>query len=131
MGLFEDIAGQLLSGATGSAHPGMANAALQMIASHPGGLQGLMQTFHDNGLGAVASSWVGNGQNQAITADQIQKVLSSTQLQQLAQKAGVSPDLAASTLASVLPQVVDKLTPNGSIEKTLLSAGLSFLSQQK
>ena len=130
MGLFEEVSQQFLSGAGGSnsAHPGMANAVLQMIANHPGGLPGLVQQFHDQGLGAAATSWVSSGANQPISAAEIQKVLSSSQIQALAQKAGVSPDLAASTLASVLPQVVDKLTPNGSIEHALLAGGLSFLS---
>jgi uncharacterized protein YidB (DUF937 family) len=129
MGLFEDVSQQLLSGAAGSPHPGMANAVLQMIASHPGGLPALVQSFHDQGLGAAVTSWIGNGQNQPITADQIQKVLSNAQIQQLAQKAGVSPTLAASTLAAVLPGVVDKLTPNGTIEHSLLAGGLNFLSK--
>ena len=129
MGLFEDVSQHFTSGAAGGAHPGMANAVLQMIANQPGGLPGLVQSFHDKGLGGVVTSWVGTGQNQPITPDQIQKVLGNSQIQQLAQKAGLSPDVAASTLASVLPQVVDKLTPNGTIEHSLLAGGLSFLSK--
>jgi uncharacterized protein YidB (DUF937 family) len=131
MGLFEEVSQQFLSGSAGSAHPGMANAVLQMIASQPGGLPGLVQGFHDKGLGGIVSSWIGSGQNQPITAEQLQKVLSSDQIQHLAQKAGVSPTLAASTIASVLPQVVDKLTPNGSIEHSLLAGGLGLLGQLK
>ncbi|MHA0110932.1 YidB family protein, partial [Klebsiella pneumoniae] len=70
-----------------------------MLNNQPGGLQGLIQSFHDKGLGSLVQSWVGTGQNLPITADQISHVLGSDQVKQLASAAGISPDAAGSTLA--------------------------------
>src|SRR5579862_403058 len=130
MGLMDQLSQEFQGGQGGVAHPGMANAVLEMIASQPGGLPGLVQNFHDKGLGGLVTSWIGTGQNQPITPDQLQKVLSSDQIKALAQKAGISPDVASSTLASVLPQVIDRLTPNGSIEHSLLATGLNLLNRR-
>jgi uncharacterized protein YidB (DUF937 family) len=52
-------------------------AALEMLKNHPGGLSGLVQQFHEKGLGDVVTSWVGTGQNLPISAEQIQSVLSN------------------------------------------------------
>lgn len=101
-----------------------------MIQNHPGGLSGLAQAFHQNGLGGLVNSWVGTGQNQACSSEQIQQVLGSGQVQALAQKLGISPDLAASTLSQLLPTVVDKLTPNGAVPEhsNVLQMGESILA---
>ena len=65
------------------------------------------------GLGDVAASWVGTGANQPITGAQLSGVLGSDALSGLAGKFGVNPDDLAGQLSSVLPGLVDKLTPNG------------------
>lgn len=80
-----------------------------------GGLQGLIKSFEEKGLGGVAASWVGTGQNLPISAEQIQSVLGNEQVAAFAQKLGISPQDVSTHLAQLLPQVVDKLTPNGSI----------------
>ncbi|HZQ67901.1 MAG TPA: YidB family protein [Terriglobales bacterium] len=129
MGLLDNIEGQVMNRVMGSGNP-MAAAVLQMIQNQPGGLQGLIQCFRQNGLGGVISSWVGTGQNQAISPEQIQQVLGNNTLQQVAEKAGVSPDQAKSSLADLLPTLVDKLTPNGQVPEhsSLLQMGESLLS---
>jgi uncharacterized protein YidB (DUF937 family) len=53
---------------------------VQMLASHPGGTTGLMQSFREQGLGGVLSSWLGSGENQPISADQIQKVFGNERI---------------------------------------------------
>ena len=62
-----------------------------------------------------AQSWVGTGQNEAISREQVQEVLSSDQIAGVAHRLGVSPDRAASVLANVLPGVVDAVTPDGKL----------------
>src|SRR5215510_7321522 len=94
-------------GAAGSANPTV-GGLLQMINNHPGGFSGLLQTFHEKGLGGVASSWVGTGANQPISAEQIQSVLGRENIEKFASKAGMDPDQASAKLAECLPQVVDK-----------------------
>jgi uncharacterized protein YidB (DUF937 family) len=62
------------------------------------------------------NSWVSTGENLPVTPDQIKQGLGSDFLSQLAGKAGVSPDAASTQLSSLLPDVIDKATPNGKIE---------------
>jgi len=80
-----------------------------------GGLENLVANFHQKGLGNVVSSWIGSGQNLPISADQLTQVLGNAQVQAMAQKLGFSPQEMSSHLAELLPQVVDRLTPGGSV----------------
>lgn len=115
MGLLDNLENQALGSVLGGSSNPLATGLLQMIQNQPGGLQGLVQSFHDKGLGAVASSWVSTGANSPITSDQIHQVLGSDQVKALAAKAGISPDMAGSAIAQLLPGIVDKLTPNGTV----------------
>ena len=115
MGLLDNLEGQALSGLLGSSSNPLAAGLLQMIQNQPGGLQGLVQNFHDKGLGGLVTSWVSTGQNQPISAGQIHQVLGSDQVKALAAKAGISSDVAGPAIAQLLPMLVDKLTPNGQV----------------
>ena len=84
--------------------------------SSVGGLAGLVQAFQKNGLGDVVNSWVSAGKNLPVTPNQIKQDLGGDLLSKLASKAGVSADAASSQLSSLLPDVIDTLTPNGKIE---------------
>ena len=129
MGLLDEMENKAVTSMLGSSSNPLAGSLLQMINNHPGGLSGLVQSFHDKGLGDIASSWIGTGQNLPISADQIQHVLGSDTVKELAAKAGISPDIASSSLAAVLPSLVDKLTPNGQMpdHSNLLQMGMSVL----
>jgi uncharacterized protein YidB (DUF937 family) len=108
----------------------LASGVLEMLSSQQtGGLQGLVQSFEQNGLGHIAASWVGTGSNLPVSGDQIQNVLGSDALNSLAQRAGVSPSVAGPLLAQLLPAIVNHLTPDGKIPESgnLLEQGLSFL----
>ncbi len=115
MGLLDGLENAALGKVMGGTSNPMVSGLLQMIQNQPGGLPGLLQSFHDKGLGGVASSWVGTGENMPISADQIHQVLGSDQVKALAAKVGVSPDQAGSAIAQLLPSIVDKLTPNGEV----------------
>jgi uncharacterized protein YidB (DUF937 family) len=115
MGLLDSLENQALGTVLGGSANPLASSLLQMIQNQPGGLQGLVQSFHDKGMGGVVSSWVGSGPNSPISADQVHQVLGSDQVKELAAKAGVSPDVASNTIAQLLPGLVDRLTPNGSV----------------
>jgi uncharacterized protein YidB (DUF937 family) len=106
-----------------------ASAALELLKNQPGGIAGLVQQFHDKGLGEVVSSWVSTGQNLPITADQIKSVLSNEHVQAFAAKAGISPEVASAKIAEVLPMIMDKLTPNGQLptQGGLLETGMNML----
>lgn len=115
MSLLDSIENQVSGKLFGGSSNSLATSLLAMIQNQPGGLQGLVQSFHDKGLGEIASSWVGTGQNLPISADQIHQVLGSEQVKELATKAGISPDLAGGEIAQLLPEIVDRLTPNGQL----------------
>ncbi len=102
----------LLGGVVGAE---MATVVNSFIQQH-GGVQGIVAQLEQQGLGGVARSWVSNGPNQAISADQIAKVFgSSPVLAQLATKAGLNPQDLAQKLSQVLPTAIDKLTPTGTL----------------
>jgi uncharacterized protein YidB (DUF937 family) len=128
MGFLDDMASKAVASAGGNSNPIVA-AVLQMIQNQPGGVSGLLQQFHEKGLGDLVNSWVGTGQNQQISPDQVQKVLGTEQVQQVAEKAGISPDAASSKLAEFLPMIMDKLTPNGQVPEqgSLLESGMNLL----
>ena len=128
MSLFEDLAKGVLGG-QGGAGQGAVSGILEMLQNQPGGLSGLVQNFQQNGLGDVISSWIGTGQNLPISPDQLQNALGSEQVQMIAQKLGISTADAGAHLASVLPQIIDGLSPNGQLPQggDLMSEGLNLL----
>ena len=103
----------LLGGVVGA---GMMSVVSDILAKH-GGVQGVVNEFERNGLGPTVKSWVGTGPNESISPDQIQKVLGSDLLGQLSAKSGMSMQDLAQKLSQVLPQAVDKMTPDGVIPK--------------
>jgi uncharacterized protein YidB (DUF937 family) len=80
-----------------------------------GGLAGLVAKFQQAGLGEAVGSWVGTGQNLPVSADQISSALGSDTVARLAEQAGLGHGDVAHQLSQMLPQLVDKLTPNGQM----------------
>ena len=108
----------LLDGILGAATGGEGSpigAITDLLGGQEGGLGGLLGAFEKGGLGGVAQSWIASGANLPISAEQIETVLSSGMLADFAAKLGVDPKTAARTLAQVLPQVIDHLTPDGQV----------------
>lgn len=127
MGLLDSIVGSF---SQGSENPVMHLVTDLVTNPNSGGLSGLLQQFQASGLGHLADSWVGTGQNLPISADQVQSALGSEQMRQMAAKVGLDPDALAGKLAEYLPQVIDKITPNGSVpEQSTLQQGLGNLLQ--
>ena len=125
-------AAEALSGQTSDQTSGLLGGVLEMVKNQPGGLPGLVQTFHDKGLGGIVNSWISTGQNLPISAEQIEGVLGSDQVKQIAAQVGVSPDVASSKLAELLPTMIDKLTPDGKLPEggNLLQQALGFFSRR-
>ncbi len=78
-----------------------------------GGLGGLLDKLQKGGLGDLANSWVGTGQNQPISPGQLGSALGSDIVKTLSQRSGLSEEEITKQLSQVLPGVVDKLTPQG------------------
>jgi uncharacterized protein YidB (DUF937 family) len=113
MSLFDAINAAL---GPNEAHAGLVTAALEALGGpRESGLGGLAEAFQAKGLGDVVASWIGTGQNLPVSAEQIQSVLGSGVVQQLAARVGLSPEAASALLAQILPQAVDRLTPEGTL----------------
>jgi uncharacterized protein YidB (DUF937 family) len=110
----EDIMGMLDGLIGGVVGAGMVSVINGLIEKQ-GGLQAMVKQFEQNGLGSTVQSWVGTGPNQAIAPADLQRTLGPDLLTQLAQKSGLSVQELTQKLAQVLPQAVDKLTPDGRI----------------
>lgn len=126
-GGLQDILGGLLGGASGGGSPGTSAGGMNMgaiaAALGPllgnllkgGGLSSLLGNAKTSGLSAQADSWVGTGDNQPVSGQEIKGVVGDNAVSQLAQQAGISEDEAADVLAKVVPQVVNGLTPGGQV----------------
>ena len=116
MGLLDS----LLGAASGKDNaPGGAASLIGVLSgllAQSGGLQGLANRFSQSGQGDVFSSWVGMGENETISPNQIQNVIGSDQVNALAAKMGIDPAQASQFLAEYLPKIVDKLTPAGKVD---------------
>jgi len=115
MTVFDDMCGKALSGVFGNSSNPLAASVLQMINNHPGGLGGLSQGLREKGVGEVVNSCVSSGQNLPISAEQIQHAMGNDKLQEIAEQSGVAAESVSSQLSSLLPVLVDKLTPNGEM----------------
>jgi uncharacterized protein YidB (DUF937 family) len=102
--------GDLLKGGLGGL---LAGGAAGGVLS--GGLGDLLKQFQQAGQGGAANTWVGNGPNKAISADDLSKVLDSDQIKTLIAHTGLSQDQVLSALSQHLPAVVNEMTPDNRL----------------
>lgn len=132
MGLLDGLLGSVLGKAMGGGQQG--NMLMDMVTGllnnpQSGGLTGLLDKFKAAGLGDQAASWVSTGQNMPVSGDQINNALGGDFIQQIAGKLGVDSSQASGGLAQLLPQLIDKLTPDGTVpqDSNQLEQGLAGL----
>jgi uncharacterized protein YidB (DUF937 family) len=113
MGMFDSLVGSVLGKVMGD-KAGMAQVAMEMFNTN-GGVGGILEKFKAGGLGDAAASWVGKGENIAVSPEQISSVLGQGAIADMAAKFGLSPEVLSAQIAEHLPTVVDKLTPNGDV----------------
>lgn len=127
MGLLDSVLGQVLGGAQpqqpqgeglgglDALGGGLAGALGGLLANNGevGGLGGLVSRFEQAGMGDVIGSWIGKGENQPVSGGQLQDALGSDVISGLAQKLGLNAATLLPMLATLLPMLVDRLTPNG------------------
>ncbi|HXV96198.1 MAG TPA: YidB family protein [Gaiellaceae bacterium] len=118
-GGLDDVLGGLLGGGRGGGRGGGSamGALLPVLAGllAGGGLQKVLGGLKANGLSAQADSWVGTGTNEPVTGSQVEQAIGKEQMQQVAQQLGVSESEAAEAVAAALPEVVDKVSPEGQL----------------
>ncbi len=101
----------LLGGTIGAA---LVTAANDLIEKN-GGLAGIAAKFQEKGLGPIVQSWIATGENKPIEPEQIGEAAGPGLLEELAAKAGISAEELKKKLAEILPQAIDKLTPDGKL----------------
>jgi uncharacterized protein YidB (DUF937 family) len=151
-GGLSDILGGMLGGARGSQGGGLGDVLGGMLggaggtfgavlgsvlgggasgASGAGGLGSLLEQFQRAGFAEQANSWVGTGQNLSLPPGAIGQVFGSDTLAQIAQKVGVTEAEAAEGLSQLLPEVVDRFTPEGKApDLDQLAASVTALTRQ-
>jgi uncharacterized protein YidB (DUF937 family) len=132
LGGLGNVLGSMLGGGQAPAQPGDAPAGaagginmglvaalapvlMGMLAnnSQHGGLGGLLESFTRAGAGDAAQSWVGAGSNQPVSPSTVTQALGPDVISDIAAKLGVGHSEAAGGIAQVLPELIDKLTPQG------------------
>lgn len=123
MGLLDSLAKNALGSMLGGSSKQDPAAMLSGLLSEAGGIEGLMSQFQSAGFGSHFASWVSTGENQPVTEDQMQSAIGPEALQGLASKLGMNTGTVLPLLAQFLPQVIDKLTPQGQITDNQPSSG--------
>jgi uncharacterized protein YidB (DUF937 family) len=96
-------------------NPRLLQEFTKLVQNMPGGVSGLVKQFQDKGLGEVASSLTGKIPLKAISPEQIVQGFGNETINTLATAAGLDPKVVPEKLATMLPKVVEKLTPIGKL----------------
>ena len=115
MGLLDSIMGML--GKSGGGKDVMSQLA-SMLTGKGGdglGLSRLLEQFKGAGLGDKADSWVGTGENQPLTPEEVQKAIGDDKLAKMSKQTGQSVGSLTTDLSTMIPNAVNKLTPDGKV----------------
>jgi uncharacterized protein YidB (DUF937 family) len=126
MGLLDDVIGAALGKPGSGLSSPIAMALMALLASRMsasaqapqgslGGLGALIDRFRNNGFEDAINSWIGTGQNQAISPGQLRQALGQETVEDLSQRTGLPHGDLLSQLSNILPGVVDRLTPHGQL----------------
>lgn len=107
MGLFDGMLGGIVGAE-------MATVVNGLIERH-GGVQGMVDQMRANGLGPTVHSWINEGPNASIGAQDVHRAFGDQTMSEIAARAGMSTEELAVRLAQILPHAVDALTPEGKV----------------
>jgi uncharacterized protein YidB (DUF937 family) len=122
------VQGQLLNAVVGMLTQGGGGAAGGAAGGGMGGLAGMLGQLTQAGLGDQVKSWVGTGQNMPVSADQLSQAMGGDTMGKLAQQMGLGQGEVAGHLSQLLPQLIDKLTPDGQVPQAGAAGGLGDLA---
>lgn len=131
----QDPLGSIFGGLAGHNQAQSGNLLLLQLAlsllQKNGGLEGVLSRFRQNGLGQQADSWVSTGQNMNVSTNELQQVFGSSTFRDLASQLGMPDEQVGSTMAQVLPELINRLTPQGNVPDNgddEITQGLSMLA---
>lgn len=113
MGTLDSVMAKL--GGDQGAQGGVSSLSKMLDAN--GGLQGLMSKLSSSGAAQQVQSWIGHGDNKPVSGAQVQHALDTESLNKMAQQAGTTPEQVSEHVAQVLPEMVDKATPQGEVPR--------------
>ena len=138
-GGFGGLGGLAGMGQGGSGMGGKGSALLVMLlplamqwVQRNGGLGGVLQKFQHKGYSQQAASWVSTGPNEALEPQAVSDVMGTDELSRLSQQLGVSREEVSSGMGQILPEMVNRLTPQGGVPDDgdeTLSRGMSMLEK--
>ena len=109
MGLMD----QLMSAVKGG-DASKVKAGIERLVGEQGGLSALKSKFEASGFGDKVQSWIGKGDNEPVSKDEVKSALGED-VRRISAESGASEDEVASGLANVLPDAVDRATPEGRL----------------
>jgi uncharacterized protein YidB (DUF937 family) len=118
MGILDSLENSdAFKGALGQLEAAVVPVVLSQVLGNgsEGGLSAIVAKLQQAGLGDQVKSWIGNGQNIPITAEELQAALGSDMVKQLAAKFNIPVDQLSKVLAQQLPSAVDHASPNGQL----------------
>ena len=121
MGILDTLENSgVLKGVLGQVEAAVIPAVLSEVLGNgsQGGLSAIVAKLQQAGFGDQVKSWIGNGQNLPITAEQLQQVLGSDTVKQLAARFNIPVDQLSKVLAQQLPAAVDHASPDGKLPHT-------------
>ncbi len=114
---------QLLGDKLGDNAGGMMDALSGLTSGEGLDLGGIMEKLQAGGMGDQVQSWLGDGENQGISADQIKNAFGEQGVADVANKLGVDTESAASQLSELLPGLLDKASSGGDLLSQFTEGG--------
>ena len=128
MGILDALEGMTGQQSDSGTNAKVAGGLMQALDEHPGGLAGVMDQFRQNGMGDHVQNWA-SGQQQSATPQQMQQGLGGSGfIDNVAAKAGVSPQVAQMAMSVVLPMVMSHFTQGG--QQAPPQSGFSGMASQ-
>lgn len=129
MGLFDSLASNMLS-KLGGEKGAIAQVAIELFNQN-GGLSGVLQKFKAAGFEHEVASWISQGSNLPISAEQVMQALGSSTIQRAASKLNMKAQDISAKIAEYLPQVIDRLTPDGQLPREPVNVLAALMSMMK
>ena len=132
MSFLDQLTGDLSAKLGGGVNAGSLFEYAMNLINNPstGGISGLIEAFKNNHLGDIISSWISTGENMPVSADQIVQTLGPDKIQNIAQKIDMSSEDLSQHLSQLIPQIVDKLTPDGNVPgPSVFENGLNLIKK--
>ncbi len=111
----QGMLGSLLSRLGGPEQSQVLLTTVMGVVQQNGGLEGILAKFRAQGHDNAVDSWVGSGDNHTISAQHVEQVLGASTVNEVAAQTGTTPAQASESLASILPELINSLTPNGHV----------------